>query len=512
MRFKKFLSFALALTLSFGALQTFERNVPNCFAEEDEDDSTINYLNCIQFNKETGIMKLYGNVDKDAVQSFNNQYADSHPDSKIYKRHGVKTIVTAPGAVLPEDSSYLFSYFTEATTIDLSYSDTSNVTNMEDMFCHDKEVRTIKMPNIDTSKVTKMNAMFIWCRELKTLDLTNLDTSNVTTMEAMFAGCTSLEDFDLKNIDTSKVRNMSKMFQDCEKAVFIDLDNFDTSNVTNMSYMFSNCKELQFAPITQTDGITGEIIGGFNTSKVTNMSYMFENCEKFEPINLPGFDTTKVQNMEGMFKGCKSIKEIDLSNFKVNNVVNMSYMLSDCTGLEQVNMKDFIPSHKLTTTSYMFSNCSSLETIYVDNNWPESVVKSVIFTENMFLDCKSLKGGNGTKYNEAYTGCQYANIDTKHNPGYLTAYDPSLTPLDGSGHLGDVNNDGRIDATDASDVLSKYAEYAVSRKTPSAYDLYKYDVNGDGKIDAVDATYILSYYAYKQTGGTDSFVDYMKNH
>lgn len=78
---------------------------------------------------------------------------------------------------------------------------------------------------------------------------------------------------------------------------------------------------------------------------------------------------------------------------------------------------------------------------------------------------------------------------------------------------GDPNGDGKINAIDASDILSVYAAVSVSktRKLSDAEKSYC-DVNSDGAVNAVDASYILSYYSYKQTGGTDSFADYMKKH
>ena len=78
---------------------------------------------------------------------------------------------------------------------------------------------------------------------------------------------------------------------------------------------------------------------------------------------------------------------------------------------------------------------------------------------------------------------------------------------------GDPNGDGKINAIDASDILSVYAAVAVNktRKLSDAEKSYC-DVNSDGAVNAIDASYILSYYSYKQTSGKDSFADYMKKH
>jgi hypothetical protein len=66
--------------------------------------------------------------------------------------------------------------------------------------------------------------------------------------------------------------------------------------------------------------------------------------------------------------------------------------------------------------------------------------------------------------------------------------------------LGDVDNNGIVDAVDASKVLAYYAR--ISTKQDGGFsDGQKQaaDVNKDGIIDAVDASNILSYYAYVST-------------
>lgn len=80
--------------------------------------------------------------------------------------------------------------------------------------------------------------------------------------------------------------------------------------------------------------------------------------------------------------------------------------------------------------------------------------------------------------------------------------------------LGDVNNDGHINAVDASSVLSYYAMISTNKngdfddKQKSAAD-----VNNDGSINAVDASCILSYYAYVSTtkDGAMSIAEFLKN-
>ena len=76
-----------------------------------------------------------------------------------------------------------------------------------------------------------------------------------------------------------------------------------------------------------------------------------------------------------------------------------------------------------------------------------------------------------------------------------------------SGKLGDANDDGFIDAADASAILAEYA--AIQTGAAPSLDNSIADVNSDGSVDASDASAILQYYAYTQTGGTASFADFL---
>ena len=76
--------------------------------------------------------------------------------------------------------------------------------------------------------------------------------------------------------------------------------------------------------------------------------------------------------------------------------------------------------------------------------------------------------------------------------------------------LGDPNNDGNIDAKDASFILVAYAK--ASTGGDSGLDEAQRaaaDVKTDGMIDAKDASVILAYYAYLSTGGELSLSDFL---
>ena len=81
-----------------------------------------------------------------------------------------------------------------------------------------------------------------------------------------------------------------------------------------------------------------------------------------------------------------------------------------------------------------------------------------------------------------------------YSPDVL-AYSVKLLEDDISKCKGDINDDGKITAADASMAFSAYKKNYTSGGTGlSELELYNADFNGDGKVTAEDASGILSYY------------------
>ena len=138
----------------------------------------------------------------------------------------------------------------------------------------------------DTSNVTDMKNMFSGCENLTSLDVSSFNTSNVTSMHGMFSGCFIIETLDLSNFDTSNVTNMAYMFSDDSGLTSLNLSSFDTSNVTNMGDMFFSCSGLETLDLS-----------GWDMSKVTNMGDMFGYCRKLKTIRMVGCTPGTIQNI-----------------------------------------------------------------------------------------------------------------------------------------------------------------------------------------------------------------------
>lgn len=78
--------------------------------------------------------------------------------------------------------------------------------------------------------------------------------------------------------------------------------------------------------------------------------------------------------------------------------------------------------------------------------------------------------------------------------------------------LGDVNDDGIVDSSDASLILAEYSIVSTGKKSFLHNELKSAaDVNGDDMIDASDASVILEYYSYVLTGGEEDIRQWTEN-
>ncbi|WP_297959849.1 BspA family leucine-rich repeat surface protein [uncultured Ruminococcus sp.] len=422
------------------------------------------YADTVILDEDTFVLHLRGNVDKNELNSW--KYVES-----------VVGVVADEGAVLPADCSHLFdskyidyymsdyydSCWINLKSVDLSKADTSNVTNMGYMFNECSFLTNINLSGIDTSNVRNMSHMFYGCSSV-IVNVNSFNTSNVTNMDYMFALNGEYSSMNLSSFDTSKVKDMSHMFDNCWniKQIYVS-DKWNTDNVTNSQQMFYNCWYLQ--------GGNGT---GFNNSYIDKTyariddfeheGYLTNLCDIFDKntgtLYLRGFiNKTDVQyyrsnmnvkkviaeegavlpaNCSEMFYDFQAVS-IDLSNADSSHVENMNSMFENCHALTTVDMSEFDLS-ALKSMTYAFSGDMKLTTIYVSSNWtiPENCNSS-----DMFNLTESIKGGNGTVYDENHTSGDYARIDKAGQPGYLTGRSCYLDRTSGTLYLS-----GNIAASD----------------------------------------------------------------
>ena len=432
-----------------------------------------------------------------------------------------------------EDMQFMFGDMRSMPNLDLSTFDTRNVKNFHGLFSASSGFQSIDVSSFDTGNATDMVAMFQGCSGLTSLNLMNFNTENVTDMYQMFYNCKSLQAIYCQ--DTWNPNTSSKlMFGLCtslkgglgfeydsncttaayanpgERGYFTTKEPYAllSDNNTKLTFYYgekpadgmsvgpftiandrgwynysSKIATVEFnSSMADCNTITStrhwfsrvnmsniEGLKYLNTENVTDMSYMFYNCSSLTSIDLSHFDTHNVKNMDYLF-GYSKLSSIDVSSFDTENVENMEGLFYICSNLTSLDLRNF-NTEKVTNMYRMFYQCTSLQTIYCNDTWNPNTSSN-----EMFLYCFKLKGGNGTTYDDNNVTAAYAHPNAS---GYFTEKQIIL---------GDVNDEGSVTPADAIMILYHY--FGVAQ---NGFHRLAADVNGDGNItpaDAIETLYI----------------------
>ena len=240
-------------------------------------------------------------------------------------------------------------------------------------------------PAFANARPTNCYAWFNGCENLTNIEgIEYLNTSQVTDMHNMFYNCYHLQTTDFSGFDTRKVKDMSCMFYNCGSLESLDISNFNTSEVTDMRGMFEGCI-----------GLTSLDLSHLNTSKVSIMISMFQSCIKLLSVNLSGWDTRNVKSMTQMFKRCHSLKTLDLSGFDTREkTCTMGDMFNTCKELTTIFVSDkFAVGTGDTGDGTMFQGCNKLKGANaLDKNNPQTGIDNANYKTGYFT---KLVGKNG---------------------------------------------------------------------------------------------------------------------
>ena len=248
-----------------------------------------------------------------------------------------------------------------------------------------KVTKVVFDPAFANARPTNCYAWFNGCENLTNIEgIEYLNTSQVTDMHNMFYNCYHLQTTDFSGFDTRKVKDMSYMFHNCGSLKSLDISNFNTSEVTDMRGMFESCI-----------GLTSLDLSHLNTSKVSVMASMFQSCIHLLSVNLSGWDTRNVKSMTGMFKRCHSLKTLDLSGFDTREkTCTMGDMFNTCKELTTIFVSDkFAVGTGDTGDGTMFQGCNKLKGANaLDKNNPQTGIDNANYKTGYFT---KLVGKNG---------------------------------------------------------------------------------------------------------------------
>ena len=422
---------------------------------------------------------------------------------------------------------WMFGYCVSLTSLDVSHFNTSQVTIMDGMFQQCSSLTNLDLSSFNTSKVTYMRYMFTSCQSLTSLDLSSFNTSKVAYMRYMFNSSYNLQTIYVGDgWSTAAVTESINMFNGCTSLVGGQGTTYNSSHIdkayahidggpsnpgyftewkeayacytpSNTTLTFYCDKQRSSRPGTTYDMNTGSNYPGW-TSDGTNADvtkvvfdpsfadalttttygwfYRMQNLKSVEGIEY--LNTSEVTNMAYMFMGCSKLTSLDLNSFNTANVTRMPSMFSRCSGLTSLDLSSFNTAN-VETMEYMFNDCINLTTIYVGNEWSTTAVTE---SADMFYDCTSLVGGQGTSYNASHTDAEYAHLDGgTSNPGYFSE-------KGGTFLRGDVNGDGQVKIGDVTILIS----YLLSGDT-SGINLQAADCDQNGEIKIGDVTVLINY-------------------
>ncbi|MBP3786863.1 MAG: BspA family leucine-rich repeat surface protein [Prevotella sp.] len=161
-------------------------------------------------------------------------------------------------------------------------------------------------------------------------------------------------------------------------------------------------------------------------TSLVSTGWWFYGCTNLKSVSGWGnLHSESIVDMWGTFEYCSSLPSDpaaggpDFSNFKSPNLKRTVCMFHGCTSMTSLDLSS-LNTANVTENEAMFNGCTALTTIYVGSGWDMSNATDN-WVDNMFLDCTSLVGGAGTRYDANNYGTSYAHIDGgASNPGYLT--------------------------------------------------------------------------------------------
>ncbi|WP_334332326.1 BspA family leucine-rich repeat surface protein [Companilactobacillus sp. HBUAS59544] len=290
----------------------------------------------------------------------------------------ITSVVVEPGVKANQNSNNLFYNLTQATTIDITNLDTSEVTDFSNMFAFStintsKLQEIIGIENLDTSAATNLSNMFFKATNLAgNLDVSNFKTENVTDMSGMFYSVPA-NIVGLKNFNTNQVNDLDSMFSYSSLSTTADIEDWDVSNVTNFSSLFDSDKAL-----TNVD------LSKWNLENATDISGFFRNCTKVNSLKgIEKWDVSNVKDMSGTFSGLNLTELPEIVNWDISNVTNMSSIFANMFNLTSLDLSNWDTSN-VTNMANAFQNDVKLVEVKGLSNFNTKKLKRA---DQMFLSC-----------------------------------------------------------------------------------------------------------------------------
>ena len=151
--------------------------------------------------------------------------------------------------------------------------------------------------------------MFYGCTSLETLDMSYINTTKVTNMSNVFNGCTNLKTLNVDGFDLSSTVQTYGMFKNCSSLEMLDLSTWKvTQRINDMSEMFRDCTNLKTIYATDWYGLVGNAPYDSNmfwgcTSLVGDIEYASNKTGSWYATTNGGYFTEKTAG-DGICDNC----------------------------------------------------------------------------------------------------------------------------------------------------------------------------------------------------------------
>lgn len=257
-------------------------------------------------------------------------------------------------------------------------------------FCDFENLKTIEgIELLNTSNVTDLSQMFQGCSSLTTLNLLDLDFSKVENINYMFAGCNKLQTIFCKE-DLSGVEFGDNAFMDCEALVggnetYYDYRIWDKSyarpDMDGQPGYFSASTESGSEVIVANLGVNDTFkTGGISYQVISVNPLEVQVYSKDEYPREPAVSQGRVGHIDIP----SNVKGPDGRNYSVTRIGQCAFL--SCHGIRSVS----IPESVTAIEQSAFASCTGLTKIVI----PNSVT---MIDQGAFYNCSSLQSATLSK-------------------------------------------------------------------------------------------------------------------
>ena len=261
-----------------------------------------------------------------------SSFLNSHPYNKIIIN---KEIIT--------EKIHTYNFKQTENIVELIRE--NNTDNCHGMFPDRNEISEIDLSHFDTSQVSDMYEMFCRCSSVTSINLSNFILKRGASMIKMFEGCSSLTSINFEKIGLTDVGMIHYMFSGCSSLSSLDLSNFNFFSNTDIEYIFTGCIHLEYINLKNFDGNgVKDHINHYNEFlyRVPDNVVIYDSGKFGDIINY------KILNE----KKCKRLITNDDSNWK-----SKQRKIIDSTG-DCIDRCHLHSTHKYEYNGRCYENCS----------------------------------------------------------------------------------------------------------------------------------------------------------